>query len=365
MSSNGVVRVALIFGGRSAEHEVSILSARSIRDAAPKEKMEIVPICIAQDGRFLPPDRSAAILDRHDRALEGDPGFSFESWYHNEHIDVAFPIVHGTFGEDGTLQGYLEILGLPYVGSGVTGSAVGMDKMVMKSAFAAAKLPIVEYVPMYEWEWANERERLTRGIANALRLPYFVKPANAGSSVGVSKVKRLAELDAAIDKALRFDEKVLVERGLDAREIEVSVLGNDEPEASLPGEVVVGREFYDYEDKYIENKSSLVIPAKLPEEKIEEIRRLAVSAFKSIGASGYARVDFFLERGTSRLYLNEINTIPGFTRISMYPKLWEATELKFSHLIDRLVQLAIERHGKRGERFASTMKFFEDVKSLE
>ena len=357
------MNVVLLFGGRSAEHEVSILSARSVASAAPK-KLAITPVCIARDGRFVEPERSARILAGDEGSDTGDAGFSFEAWTRQEPPDIVFPLIHGTFGEDGTLQGYLEILGLPYVGSGVTASAIGMDKGHMKYAFAAAKLPIVEFVQLLERDWRREPERIGRAVVNTLRLPYFVKPANSGSSVGVTKVKNDADLNAAIEKALRFDEKVLVERGVDAREIEVSVLGNDDPEASLPGEIVTGREFYDYEDKYIENKSSLVIPAKLPKDKTDEIRRLAVAAFRAIGASGYARVDFFMERGTNRLYVNEINTIPGFTAISMYPKLWEATEIKYPRLIERLIELGLERAGSRAARHESTMRWFEEVKSL-
>lgn len=362
--SESPLNVALLFGGRSAEHDVSILSARSIRAAAPKQRFAVTPICIARDGHFLGPEASDRVLAGTEKAPHGDPEFSFDRWAREARIDVVFPIIHGTFGEDGTLQGYLEILGLPYVGAGVTGSAVGMDKWMMKYAFAAAKLPMVEYVPLSEWDWKSERDRVLRTIQNTLKLPYFVKPANAGSSVGVSKVKKIDELDAAIAKAFRFDDKILVERGVKAREIEVSVLGNDDPKASLPGEIVAGREFYDYEDKYIENKSTLHIPAKIPAEKVEEFRRLAVAAFKAIGASGYARVDFFLEEGTHKLYVNEINTIPGFTSISMFPKLWEATEVKYSKLIERLIDLGLERARSRNARFDDTMRFFEEVKSL-
>jgi D-alanine-D-alanine ligase len=358
------INVALLFGGRSAEHDVSILSARSIRDAAPKDRFNVIPICVARDGRFLPPQASAEVLGGRRKALEGDRAFAFEHWIEEASIAVAFPIIHGTFGEDGTMQGYLEILGLPYVGSGVTGSAVGMDKAMMKNAFATAKLPIVEYIVVTEYDWKKDSERIERVAGNTLRLPYFVKPANAGSSVGVSKVKSEKDLAAAIDKALRFDDKVLIERGVDAREIEVSVLGNEELSASLPGEIVAGREFYDYEDKYIENKSSLVIPAKLSEEKTAEIRKLAIETFRAVGASGFSRVDFFLERGTNRLYVNEINTIPGFTKISMYPKLWEATELKYSRLIEKLIDLGIERAAARKRRFDEAIEFLEQVKTL-
>jgi len=359
-----MIDVVLLFGGRSAEHEVSLLSARSVAAAAPKERIRITPICIARDGRFVDPERSARILEGAENSVAGDPEFSFEQWSRSATIDVVFPLIHGRGGEDGSLQGYLELLGLPYVGSGVAASAVGMDKVHMKQAFASAKLPMVDYVAVHEHEWRNERERVTRAVANALRLPYFVKPANSGSSVGVTKVKNDADLAKAVDHALRFDEKLLVERGVDAREIEVAVLGNDKPEASVAGEIVAGKEFYDYSDKYVDDRSQLIIPAKLAADKTEEFRRLAVTAFKAIGASGFARVDFFLERGTNRLYLNEINTIPGFTRISMYPKLWEATELKYPRLIERLIALGIEKSKTRKERGESTMAWLDETAGL-
>ncbi|HEY0159646.1 MAG TPA: D-alanine--D-alanine ligase family protein [Thermoanaerobaculia bacterium] len=358
------INVILLFGGRSAEHEVSILSARSVAGAAAKDRFAITPMCIARDGRFVAPERSARILAGEEKGIAGDEGFSFENWVRTATVDIVFPLIHGTGGEDGSLQGYLEMLGLPYVGSGVTASAVGMDKVHMKQAFAAAKLPMVDYVALLEHEWLHERERVTRAVANALRLPYFVKPANSGSSVGVTKVKNDRDLAKAIEHALRFDEKVLVERGVDAREIEVAVLGNEKPEASVPGEIVAGADFYDYADKYVSNKSQLVIPAKLGSDKTEEFRRLAIAAFKAVGASGFSRVDFFLERGTNRLYLNEINTIPGFTSISMYPKLWEATELKYPRLVERLIQLGIERSKSRAARGVSTMTWFDEAASL-
>ena len=359
-----MIRIALLFGGRSAEHEVSILSARSVAAAAPAERLEILPICIARDGRFLPPERSARVLTGEEKSGTGEPGFSFEDWWRDTTPDLAFPLVHGTGGEDGSLQGYLEILGIPFAGSGVTASAIGMDKVHMKQAFASLKLPMVELVHLLERDWMKERERVIRSIANTLRLPYFVKPANSGSSVGVTKVKSEKDLEKAILHALRFDAKVLVERGLDAREIEVAVLGNEEPQASVAGEIVAGREFYDYTDKYVDDRSRLVIPAKLSSDRSDEIRRLAIAAFRAIGAAGFARVDFFLERGTNRLFVNEINTIPGFTRISMYPKLWEATELKYSRLIERIVSLGLERFRAQASRNESTMKWFEEVKEL-
>lgn len=235
----------------------------------------------------------------------------------------------------------------------------------MKHAFATAKLPIVEYVLVSEVEWRSERERVTRAVTNTLRLPYFVKPANGGSSVGVTKVKNDNDLNAAVEFGFQFDDRVLVERGVDARELEVSVIGNETPQASVPGEIIAGREFYDYEDKYASDaKSTLVIPAKLPKDRTEEIRRLAVAAFRAIGASGFARVDFFVEKGTNRLFVNEINTVPGFTNISMYPKLWEATEIKYSRLIERLIELGLERHKARAAKREGAMRWLAGARKI-
>jgi D-alanine-D-alanine ligase len=352
------IRVLLLFGGRSAEHEVSILSARSVMAAAPK-RIEITPMCVARDGRFMTAEASAEVLAGTRPSLHGEPWFSFEVWSRTADFDIVFPLIHGTGGEDGTLQGYLDILGLPYVGSAGTSSAIGMDKAHMKQAFTTARLPIVEYVAILESDWRTEPERVVRSINNALRFPCFVKPANCGSSVGVTKVKNEGGLADAIEFAFQFDEKVLVERGVEAREIEVSVLGNEQPQTSVAGEIVVGHDFYDYEDKYIDDKSSLIIPAKLTTAQSDEFRRLAVAAFRAIAASGFARVDFFLERGTNRIYVNEINTIPGFTNISMYPKLWEATEMKYPRLIERLIELGMERSSARRLKRESTMKWLD------
>lgn len=359
-----MIRVALLFGGRSTEHDVSILSARSVAEAAPKQRIEIIPIGIARDGLFIEPDRSARILAGQASSDAGDSAFSFESWWRAANADIAFPVVHGVGGEDGSLQGYLETIGAPYTGSGVAASAVSMDKGHMKHAFAAAKLPIVEYVQVLEADWERDKERLTRSVNNALRLPYFVKPVNGGSSIGVTKVKNDAGLADAMDRAFQFDEKVLVERGVDARELEVSVLGNDQPEASVPGEIVPSKEFYDYEDKYAEGKAQLLIPAKLPKDRVEELRRMAITAYRSVGAIGFARVDFFIERGTNRLFINEINTIPGFTNISMYPKLWEASEVKYSRMIERLVELGLEYHNRRNGRRAGGMEWLRNARQI-
>ena len=359
-----MIRVALLFGGRSAEHDVSILSARSVLAAAPAKRLNITPICIAKDGLFIEPHRSTRILEGHASSDTGDAAFSFEAWWRTSGNDVVFPIIHGTGGEDGTLQGYLETIGAPYVGSNVAASAASMDKGLMKHAFAAAKLPIVEYVQVVEIDWLRDRDRIARTVNNALRLPYFVKPANSGSSIGVTKVKNDAGLADALNLAFQFDEKALVERGVDARELEISVLGNDVPEASVPGEIVAAKEFYDYEDKYADGKAEILIPAKLPKEKSEEMRRLAINAFRAVNATGFARVDFFLERGTNRLYVNEINTIPGFTNISMYPKLWEASELKYSRLIEKLIELGIEYHRRRAERRTGAMRWLETARRI-
>src|SRR5262249_43038085 len=269
-----MIRTVLLFGGRSAEHEVSILSARSIAAAASRNRVEVLPICVARDGRFIEPERSARVLAGGENSDRAYVDFSFETWARAERPDVVFPIIHGTDGEDGTLQGYLEMLGLPYVGSGVAASAIGMDKAHMKHVFAAAKLPLADFVEVRERDWHTERERIVRAVHNALRLPYFVKPANTGSSVGVMKVKSDTDLGAAVENAFRFDDKALVERAIDARELEVAVLGNEEIATSVVGEVIPGREFYDYEDKYADGKAQTVIPAKLPKEKAEEVRRM-------------------------------------------------------------------------------------------
>lgn len=357
-------KVVLLFGGRSAEHDVSILSARSIFEAAPKDRFDVVPICIARDGRFIGPERSRQILGGSEKATEGEQGFTFDPWLRSENIAIVFPIIHGTFGEDGTLQGYLEILGVPYAGSGVTGSAVGMDKWMMKYAFASAGLPIVRHVEIGEAAWKRDAGAIAEETLSRLPFPIFAKPANAGSSVGVTKVKSPEELSGAIEKAFRFDDKVLIEEGIDAREIEVSVLGNDFPNASVPGEILAGREFYDYEDKYIEEGSRLVIPAELAPEQIGRIRGLAIRAFAAVGASGYARVDFFIDRKTEAIYVNEINTAPGFTKISMYPKLWEATGVSYPALIGEIIDFGVARSQTRSRRFDDMMRFFDEVKSL-
>jgi D-alanine-D-alanine ligase len=342
------LKVVVLYGGRSVESEVSRVSARTIVQALDRSKYDVVPLGVDEGGRFLSGAESARLLaagtvpERFRRAepagealvpLEISPG----------RADVVFPITHGTTGEDGTLQGFLEFLGIPYVGAGVTGSAIGMDKAVFKALLASAGIPTPRSVVVR----SSDRGARARELVKGLPPPLFVKPATGGSSVGVHKVKDLADLDGAIEDALTYDDRALVEEGIDARELECAVLGDEEPRASVPGEVVPGHEFYDYDDKYRDDKAQLLIPAPLPDSIAQEVRRLAVEAFRLCGISGMARVDFFLERGTDRVLVNELNTLPGFTAISMYPKLWEATGLPLPALLDELIRLAIARKERR------------------
>jgi D-alanine-D-alanine ligase len=352
------IRVVVLFGGRSVEREVSRISARTIAGALDPAKYEVVALAVGEDGRFLPAAESGRLLaagpvpERFRRLGGGRPGSSGESLVPSEiapaRADVVFPIIHGTTGEDGVLQGFLETLGLPYVGAGVTASAVGMDKAVFKALLRDAGLPtprgIVLAAAPSPAEAAAARGRLE---ALGVSLPVFVKPACGGSSVGVAKVKRWEDLASAVAQALRYDERALVEEAIDAREIECAVLGNGDPRASVPGEIVPGHEFYDYDDKYRDDKAKLLVPAPLPPAVADEVRRLAVETFRLCGVSGMARVDFFLERGTGRLLVSEINTLPGFTAISMYPKLWEASGLPLPGLLDELIRLALERRDRR------------------
>jgi D-alanine-D-alanine ligase len=349
------LRIGVLFGGRSGEHEVSLASAASVIRALDPEKYEAVPIGISKDGRWLvgtgslkmladvlksgdrvvlPPDPSAASLVPLGPAA-GQPRVS---------VDVVFPILHGTFGEDGTVQGLLELAGLPYVGAGVLASAVGMDKDVQKRLFEHAGLPIVPFLAVHRSEWEHERAKVLKAIKKKFRFPIFVKPATLGSSVGMTRVKIAHEISTAMDLAAEFAMKIIVERGVTGREIEVSVLGNDEISASIPGEIVPHREYYDYRAKYLEQGTRLLIPAKLSKKQVGVFQDYAVRAFRAIDGTGMARCDFFLERGNGKIFINELNTIPGFTSISMYPKLWEASGLPYPKLIDRLIELAIELH---------------------
>lgn len=366
------IRVGVLFGGQSGEHEVSLASAASVIEAMQASgRYEIVPIGITRAGRWILHPRALEILgreaeirlavagpesDSRGAALPTEPTALVPDGDRSalvplaggapEHLDVVFPVLHGPKGEDGSVQGFLELAGIPYVGSGVTSSAVAMDKDIMKRLFRSAGLLTPHWILVRRLRWEREREGVLNE-AEKLGYPCFVKPANLGSSVGISKAKNRKGLERAIDEAGSYDTKVLVEEAITAREIEVSVLGNDEPEASVPGEVVPCNEFYDYNAKYIDAESELIIPAPLAPEKTEEVRDTAVRAFRALDCTGMARVDFLLDRKTERFYLSEVNTIPGFTSISMYTKLWEATGLPYIRLIDRLIDLAVEKHESR------------------
>ncbi len=342
-------RVVVLYGGKSVEREVSRISARTIVGALDPSKYEVVPIAVAEDGRFLAAAASAAMLASGpvpEKFRAGTPASDavIPAEITPGRADVVLPIIHGTTGEDGALQGFLETLGLPYVGAGVTASAVGMDKGVFKALLRDAGIPSPRALAVSGRDRLGVRDRLS---ALGVSLPVFVKPACGGSSVGVSKVKVWDAVDRALDLALRYDERAIVEEGIDARELECAVLGNEDPRASIPGEIVPGHEFYDYDDKYRDDKAKLLIPAPVPLAVAEQVRRLAVAVFRLTGVAGMARVDFFLERGTDRVLVNEINTLPGFTAISMYPKLWEASGLPLSALLDELIRLALERHERR------------------
>jgi D-alanine-D-alanine ligase len=358
MTSSKRLRVGVLFGGRSGEHEVSLASAASVIRALDPEKYEVVPIGITKEGRWLAGTTAqkmlADVLKSGERVfLPPDPTASAlvpmapAAGHPNVTLDVMFPVLHGTFGEDGTLQGFLELAGLPYVGAGVLASAVGMDKDVQKRLFAQEGLPIVPYVAVPRSQWEREPAAVLKLVKKKFRFPLFVKPATLGSSVGMTRVKAPHELSAALDSAAEFGLKIMVERAVSGREIEVSVLGNDDVCASIPGEIVPHREFYDYTAKYLEQGTRLVIPAKLTKKQVATFQDCAVRAFRAIDGSGMARCDFFLEHRTSKIFVNELNTIPGFTSISMYPKLWEASGLSYPALIDRLIELALERHREK------------------
>ena len=382
------LRVGILFGGRSGEHEVSLLSAASVLNAIDKTKYDVVPIGITKEGRWLTAEHAERLLKgeaRHLRAGDPDatPGAAVlasgeavvvppEPAHRNAgmapfqtdaatlrraadraiNVDVVFPVLHGTFGEDGTIQGLLELADIAYVGAGVLGSAAGMDKDVMKSLFRAAGLPIVKHVTVLRGQWEREPKKVAKLVESKLKYPVFVKPANLGSSVGISKAHDRKELGPAIEEAAKFDRKIVIEEGVGgkknkAREIECSVLGNDDPKASVAGEIVPCKEFYDYDAKYLDEGSELVIPAKLNKVEMKNVQTLAVAAFQAVDCSGLARVDFLMDPKSRKMYVNEINTMPGFTAISMYPKLWAASGLKYADLIDRLIQLGLDRHADK------------------
>lgn len=342
------LHVALLFGGRSAEHDVSVESASAVYTHLDRDKFDITCLYVNREGGWRKVD--SPLSDAGERNRGGFSAFlpwSAQNPMNRFEADVYFPVLHGPFGEDGTIQGLFEMAGVAYVGAAVLASAVGMDKAVAKSLFLSRGLPVGRFDVIFERDWRRDAGSLLRAVRETYRPPFFVKPANLGSSVGIRKVKDHSETSNAFDHAFQYDRKLLVEEGILGREIECSVLGNDEPRASLPGEVIPFREFYDYRDKYIEGKTRFGIPADLSDELTLEIRRLAVEAFKAVDACGMARVDFFLQGGTDRVFLNEVNTIPGFTQISMYPKLWEASGLSFASLLEELIGLGLERHRNR------------------
>lgn len=362
------IRVGLIFGGRSGEHEVSLASAQAVMENLDPDKYEAIPIGISKAGSWLlgnaPAQLHAAEQNTQPTAAEtahpanttsvtltGDPTVrrlipvqSGAELNDDGALDVIFPVLHGTYGEDGALQGLLEMANMPYVGCGVLGSALGMDKEKMKMVFQSVGLPVAEYLVYRRNEWERSPEQIMDAIEAHLGYPTFVKPVNLGSSVGINKAHNRAELEHAIKVAAEYDRKIIIERGLNCREFECAILGNDEPIASVVGEVIPSGEFYDYNAKYIDNKSHIVIPADLPQATAEEIRHQAVQAFLALDLSGLSRVDFFLEKETNQVYINEVNTLPGFTEVSMYPKLWAASGIPYAELLDRLIELAIERH---------------------
>jgi D-alanine-D-alanine ligase len=378
------LRVGILFGGRSGEHEVSLLSAASVLNAIDKTKYDVVPIGITKDGRWLTAEHAERLLKGEGRHLragdpEATPGAAVLASgeavvvppepAHRErglapfqtdatlrrasdraiNVDVIFPVLHGTFGEDGTIQGLLELADIAYVGAGVLGSAAGMDKDVMKSMFRAAGLPIVKHVTVLRSQFESEPKKVQKLVESKLKYPVFVKPANLGSSVGISKAHDRKELGPAIAEAAKFDRKIVIEEGVGgkknkAREIECSVLGNDHPKASVAGEIIPCKEFYDYDAKYLDEGSELVIPARLTKAEMKNVQTLAVAAFQAVDCSGLARIDFLMDPKSRKIFVNEINTMPGFTAISMYPKLWAASGVSYSDLIDRLIQLGIERH---------------------
>ncbi len=350
------LRVGILFGGRSGEHEVSLASAASVIRGLDPDKYEAVPIGITKEGHWLIGAGAQKMLpevlkggqrvmmtaDPTDAALvklDGSGG--------GQRLDVVFPVMHGTFGEDGTIQGLLDLAGLPFVGAGVLGSAIGMDKDVSKRLLQVAKIPVVPWITLQRADWERHPKEVQIAVEKKFKYPVFVKPATLGSSVGMTKAHSRAELAPALHLAAEFAMKILVERCMIAREIEVSVLGNHDPQASVPGEIVPHREFYDYTAKYLEEGTQLLIPANLKPAQVKKIQHYAVAAFRALELSGMARVDFFLEKKGGKIYLNEVNTIPGFTSISMYPKLWEASGIPFRELIDKLIELALEQHTEK------------------
>ena len=350
-----ILRIGVLFGGRSGEHEVSLASAASVIRGLDPDKYEAVPIGISKEGHWLIGSAAQKMLPEVLKAgqrvvMSADPTDAAIiplDRSGGQRIDVVFPVMHGTYGEDGTIQGLLDLAGLPFVGAGVLGSAIGMDKDVSKRLLQVAKIPVVPWIPVQRADWERDPKGIQKAIEKKFKYPLFVKPATLGSSVGMTKVHSRAELAPALNLAAEFAMKILVEKCIVGREIEVSVLGNHDPKASIPGEIVPHREFYDYTAKYLEEGSQILIPAKLKPAQVKTIQKYAVEAFRALELSGMARVDFFIEKKAGKIYLNEVNTIPGFTSISMYPKMWEASGIPFRELIDKLIELALEMHREK------------------
>jgi len=343
--------IALLFGGRSAEHKISISSATAVYNHLNKKKFKIHCIYINKNGMWKHVDSPKVPLEN----LKQGPFYSFLPWSVKNNIklppsDVYFPLLHGPYGEDGTIQGLFELADVPYVGSTVMSSAIGMDKAISKSIFKSKGLPVVRHTVLDEKKWIDDRKKVMEQIKNEYSLPLFIKPSNLGSSIGITKVHTFSQLSKAIELAFSFDSKILVEEAIKGREIECSVLGNEKPKVSLPGEIIPYRDFYDYQDKYIEGKTGFKIPAQIPESVVSEIQKISIAAFKSIDCSGMARVDFFYQEKNHKIVLSEINTIPGFTEISMYPKLWEISGIKFPSLLEELISLALNRHASKKKR---------------
>lgn len=354
MSGKQRIRVGVLLGGRSCEHEVSLRSAQSVIDAMDRERFEVVPIGITKQGEWLQLATPQLPSERHLLASDGDRvdllARPDQPLLNTPGIDVIFPLIHGTFGEDGTVQGLFELAGIPYVGSGVLGSAAAMDKTVMKALLLQAGLPVADYRTVLRKHWQHNPQSVTTACIT-LGFPLFVKPNNLGSSVGISKAHNLEEFDRAMDIAAQYDRKIIIEAGFEhAHEVEIAVLGNDDPQASVPGEIIPCNEFYDYDAKYLANASELIIPAPLPEAVVSTLQYYAKRAFLALDCAGLARVDFLVGKKNHDIIILEANTLPGFTSISMYPKLWEASGLAYKDLITRLIELALERHAEQGDK---------------
>lgn len=369
---NKRIKIGVIFGGKSGEHEVSLQSAKSVMEALNPQQYTIVPIGISKDGHWHVGKHAMRTLEDHQKTAKQVSSPSSVSFINQQagglssvtsgksiveavppaianDVDVVIPVMHGSFGEDGAIQGLLELMNVAYVGAGILASAVGLDKVVMKQVFGSVGIPQVRYVACTRKSWHANPDDIVNSVERSFGYPCFVKPANLGSSVGITKVKARSELQQAMELAAQYDRKIIIEQGLDVREVEVAVLGNEVPQVSVPGEILPSNEFYDYSAKYVGGTSTLIIPAELTDEQKALIETYAIQAFQAIDCTGLARIDFFIDRSSGEVLVNEINTMPGFTRYSMYPKLWEASGMSYAKLLDHLIQLALERHAERGQ----------------